>query len=150
MATVYVREIEIRYKARRRVLDSMDCPRTVALFMRPILCNLPVEEFYALYLNNKNECLGYRMVARGTVSECAIHPREIFVAAVQLMASSVILVHNHPSGAMTPSPEDRIATDRVRKAGTILGIELLDHVIIGTGYLSFREEGYFSAPAEND
>lgn len=100
------------------------------------------ETFVALYLDSQNKELGRETISLGSVNEALVHPREVFEPAVRLSAVSVIVVHNHPSGDPTPSQEDVNITRRLAKAGEMLGIELLDHIIVGRGkYVSFREEG---------
>ena len=80
----------------------------------------------------------------GTVNATLVSPRELFLEALKKNAVSIILLHNHPSGDPTPSQEDILLTQRVRKAGDLIGIELLDHIIIGDNrYISLREKGFF-------
>jgi len=97
------------------------------------------ENFYILMLNNKNFIIGQEKISMGTVDSSIIHPREIFKPAIKNSASRVILVHNHPSGDSSPSKEDREVTEEIVKAGEILGIQVLDHVIIGNSYWSWKE-----------
>ncbi len=79
----------------------------------------------------------------GTISEALVHPREVFREAIREAGSSIIIAHNHPSGVLTPSREDIHTTKRIKEAGEIIGIELLDHLIITeSSYLSLKEEGY--------
>ncbi len=93
-----------------------------------------------MLLNTKNRLLGEQIISKGTVNASAVSPREIFIQALHYHAVSIVLVHNHPSGDPTPSREDLAFTERVREAGAFLGVELLDHVIIGDRkYMSFRE-----------
>lgn len=100
------------------------------------------EVFHALYLDTKNHLVGADEVAVGTVNASLVHPREIYKAAILTNASSLVVVHNHPSGDPGPSPEDVEITTKIGEAGKLLGIELLDHVIIGeAGYFSLRESG---------
>ena len=81
-------------------------------------------------------------VARGTLDASLVHPREVFRAAITEAAASVIVIHNHPSGDPTPSPEDRAVTRQLVDAGRLVGIEVLDHVVVGEGrYVSFAEAG---------
>ena len=81
-------------------------------------------------------------VARGTLTACLVHPREVFGTAVHLRAAGIIAVHNHPSGDPTPSMEDNKITTRLKEAGKILGIKLLDHIIVGQeDYYSFADDG---------
>jgi DNA repair protein RadC len=90
-------------------------------------------------LNQKNEVLESPTVSVGTLSASLVHPREVFKPAVRASAASVILAHNHPSGNTEPSAEDREVTRRISEAARILGIEVLDHVILGDGYFSMKE-----------
>ena len=95
-------------------------------------------------LDTKNHLLGDEMIFKGTVNSSLANPREIFLSAVSYHAVGILLVHNHPSGDCTPSQADVDFTQRVKEAGELLGIPLLDHIIIGDcKYLSFREQGIF-------
>lgn len=81
-------------------------------------------------------------ISKGTVNASLITPRELFIEALQKNAVSIIILHNHPSGDPTPSREDMLTTKRILDAGALIGIDLLDHIIIGNNcYMSFREEG---------
>lgn len=101
------------------------------------------EHFLALALNTKNRLLRIVEVSVGSLSASIVHPRELFKDAVRLSASAIVVVHNHPSGDPTPSGADIQLTRRLVKAGDVLGIELLDHVVIGDGgtHVSLRESG---------
>ncbi len=104
--------------------------------------HLPVEQFRVLYLNTKNGVIAEETVSQGTLNAALVGPRELFRRAVRLMAATVILVHNHPSGDPSPSREDIVLTKDLVKAGGILGIAVADHLIIGKGrYVSFKEKG---------
>ena len=87
--------------------------------------------------------MGDREVSVGTLTASLVHPREVFRAAIRERAASIALVHNHPSGDPTPSPEDVALTARLRSAGDLLGIRVLDHIVIGSGgrYVSFLDTG---------
>ncbi len=101
----------------------------------------PVEMFLCILLDVKHRVLRDVLVSVGTLNGSLIHPREVFAPAVEERAAAVIVVHNHPSGDPCPSPEDREVTRRLRSAGGIVGIQVLDHVIIGScTFHSFREE----------
>lgn len=105
------------------------------------VADLPVEVFLVLLLDVKARLLRDVRVATGILDKSLIHPREVFAPAVEERAASVILLHNHPSGDPSPSAEDREVTRRLRAAGGIVGIPVLDHVIIGSrSYYGFREE----------
>jgi DNA repair protein RadC len=122
--------------------DRMTTPRDVYERMRLLMRDLPHEEFHVLLLNTQNQILRNVQVTRGTLDASLVHPREVFRAAIVESAASVVLVHNHPSGDPTPSAEDRAVTRQLRSAGQMVGIEVLDHVIVGEGrYVSFVEAG---------
>ncbi len=100
------------------------------------------EHFVVLYLNARNELLHRENVSVGTVNESLVHPREVFEPALKHLATQVVLAHNHPSGNSSPSPEDVKLTKRLVEAGKLLGIEVKDHVIIGSdGHTSIKEAG---------
>jgi DNA repair protein RadC len=88
------------------------------------------EQFRGLYLNNRQKLVADEIISIGTLTNAILHPREVFRPALTHHAVCLILVHNHPSGDPEPSPEDIEMTRRLQRAGQILGIELLDHVII--------------------
>lgn len=106
--------------------------------------DLKREVLKVLILNTKNIVTGSVDASVGTLSSSIVHPRDIFRDAIKRNAASIILVHNHPSGDPTPSGDDINSTRRVREAGRIIGIELLDHIIIGEGrFTSLKEKGFF-------
>jgi len=120
----------------------LDTPAMVADVMGPRLRLLDVEEFHVLLLNNSNVIIEDWTVSKGIVNQTIVHPREVFRRAVLRSAVSIILVHNHPSGAREASKEDIAITKQMIEAGTILNIKVLDHVIVcGDSYLSFSESG---------
>jgi DNA repair protein RadC len=122
--------------------ERVRCAADVYALMRLEMRDLPHEEFHVLLLNTQNEVIRHLQVTRGTLDASLVHPREVFRAAISEAAASVILVHNHPSGDPTPSAEDRAVTRQLRGAGSIIGIEVLDHVIIGERrYVSLAESG---------
>lgn len=99
------------------------------------------EYFYALYLDSKKNLIDKKLLFIGTINKSIVHPREIFKYAYLLSASSIICVHNHPSGDPIPSNEDIILTKNLKKIGDIQGIPIIDHIIIGNNYYSFFENG---------
>jgi DNA repair protein RadC len=123
-------------RGRTRFASSRD----VAEHFTPRLFNLPREVFLAVLLNARHELLREITVAVGCLTGSLVHPREVFQPAVRDSAAAVILVHNHPSGDPTPSPEDVQLTERLVEAGRILGIRVVDHVVVALGgYASLME-----------
>ena len=105
---------------------------------------LTKEQTKVLFFDTKNRLLGEKVVSVGCVNASIMSPRDIFLAALQESAVHIILLHNHPSGDPTPSKEDLMVTKRMKEAGNLIGISLLDHIIIGDNrYVSFKEEGLF-------
>ncbi len=100
-----------------------------------------VEHFIIIILDTKNNVRSVENISTGSLNSSICHPREIFKPAIKKSACSIILVHNHPSGECEPSHEDIILTNRLEEAGKILGVRVLDHIIIGDSYFSFKEEG---------
>ncbi len=116
-------------------------PADVNGLLRGQIANLDRENFVAVLLNSKNEVIEVSKVSVGTLSATLVHPREVFKPAIRASAASVILAHNHPSGKVEPSREDKEVTRRMADAAEIIGIEVLDHVILGDGYFSMKEHG---------
>jgi DNA repair protein RadC len=104
------------------------------------------ERFVVLLLDGRHRVMGQEMVSQGTLTASLVHPREVFRPALRACAASLVLVHNHPSGDPTPSAEDRDVTTRLSRAGEILGVRVVDHVVVAErGYCSLREEGLLEA-----
>jgi DNA repair protein RadC len=123
--------------------ERVQTPRDVYDRCAPALRDLVQEEFRVLLLNTQHAVLRELVITRGTIDGSLIHAREVFRPAIAESATSVILVHNHPSGDPEPSPDDRAITAQLAEAGRIMGIPILDHVIIGDGqYVSFVEKGF--------
>ncbi|MGA7826962.1 MAG: DNA repair protein RadC [Geobacteraceae bacterium] len=100
------------------------------------------EYFVVLLLDGKNRIIREVQISEGSLNQSIVHPREVFNPAVRDSAAAVILIHNHPSGDPTPSREDREITRRLKEAGELMGVTVLDHIIIGDGrYLSFTSQG---------
>lgn len=100
------------------------------------------ESFHVLLLDGRHRLITSEVVSVGTLTASLVHPREVFRSAIREAAAAVVLVHNHPSGDPTPSGEDRAVTERLRSAGELIGIEVVDHVIVAAGgHFSFREAG---------
>jgi DNA repair protein RadC len=122
----------------RPVISS---PADVERLLRGRIGNLDRENFVVVLLNTRNEVIETSTVSVGTLGASLVHPREVFKPAIRASAASVILAHNHPSGKVEPSREDHEVTRRLGEAAGILGIEVLDHVIVGDGYYSMKEHG---------
>lgn len=103
------------------------------------------EHFWALGLNTKNNVKYIELVSLGSLTASLVHPRELFRLAIVNGCAALIVCHNHPSGDTKPSQEDIILTRRIHQASEILGIQVLDHVIIGEGYFSFRDNGLMAS-----
>ena len=121
------------------VLNNWD--RLMA-YLNAVLARERVEHFRILFLDNRNRLLADEAQAKGTVNHTPVYPREVVKRALELHATAIILVHNHPSGDPTPSPDDVAMTQEIRQAARALSITLHDHVIVGNGrWLSLRQEG---------
>jgi DNA repair protein RadC len=129
----------------------LDAPGCVADYLREQNRSYEVEHFQAVLLNVRRKLIRVEIISQGLLDSILVHPREVFRAAIAANASALVLVHNHPSGDPTPSESDiRVTRDLVR-AGQLLKIEVLDHVILGRraaengkDYVSLRELGYFA------
>lgn len=117
-------------------------PESVAQYYMEDMRHMEQEQLYAMFLDTKQSLIKDMMISKGTVNASIASPREIFVEALKHRAVGVILAHNHPSGDPTPSRDDCLLTKRVEEAGSLIGIQLLDHVVIGDhSYCSFKKEG---------
>ena len=128
-------------KAEREIISFRD-PASVARAYQPILGHLMQESFYVILLNTKLERIKDFRITTGTLDASLVHPREVFNPAVKYKAKGIIVLHNHPSGQLTPSVADREITKRLVQSGKILDIPVYDHIIITyDGYFSFKENG---------
>jgi DNA repair protein RadC len=130
----------------------MDTPERVADLLREQNRVYTVENFQVALLNTRRRLIAVHHISHGTLDTILVHPREVFKSAIVANASAIVLVHNHPSGDPTPSEADIKVTRDLIRAGQLLKIEVLDHVILGRrtderprDYVSLRECGYFSA-----
>jgi DNA repair protein RadC len=135
---------------RREESPVLDNPATVVNFMRETTRLMNVESFQTLLLNTRKKLIRSVEVSQGLLDTLLVHPREVFRAAITANAAAIVLVHNHPSGDPTPSEADIKTTRDLIRAGQLLKIEVLDHIIIGHAtaerakdYSSLRELGYF-------
>lgn len=133
--------------ARRQVsevvkLDQITSSRDAYEILKPLLADLPKEEFWVLFLNRSNKVMVKDQVSSGGVNGTVADPRIIFKKALEHLASGIILAHNHPSGTLRPSREDDAMTKKLVEAGRMLEIPILDHLIITDGgYFSYADEG---------
>lgn len=138
--------IELGRRLSQKQVDAryiIRSPQDAATFLMPDMSSLQQEHFVVLFLNVKNQILHKQTIFIGSLNSSIVHPREIFREAVKRSAASIICAHNHPSGVPTPSPEDIDVTKRLQEAGFIIGIELIDHLIIGDHqFISLKEKGY--------
>ncbi len=118
-------------------------PEDGADFIMEEMRDLKQEHFICLFLNTKNQVLHRQTIFIGSLNASIVHPREVFKEAVKRSAASIICAHNHPSGDPTPSQEDIQVTRRLKECGKMIGIELLDHIVIGDRkFISLKEKGY--------
>lgn len=147
--TITLRELTIRYAAKTDITGQLiqvgarlSSPQAAATVFTAVLQDEPVEVFGLICLSTKRHVLAYHEVSRGTLSGTLAHPREVFQAALLANASAIIVAHNHPSGDVDPSSDDIQLTRRLVQAGTLLGVDVLDHLIVGAGrWYSFQQAG---------
>ncbi|NIA31670.1 MAG: DNA repair protein RadC [Actinobacteria bacterium] len=131
-----------KWRVQDRLQSSEDVYRIIHLRMR----DLGREEFRVLFLTARHEILAEKKLFEGSLMESVVSPREIILTAVQQSAASVVLLHNHPSGDPSPSPQDKNVTTKIVKACRYVDIQVLDHIIIGKdSYYSFADHGLLSA-----
>ena len=132
---------------------SMNCPDLVSIIRSPEdataigkgfmrIHENPEEYMYMICMNTKNRIIGVFEISHGNVNSSIVSPREIFQKALLANAVSIIVMHNHPSGDPKPSREDIEVTKRIVEAGKIVGVQVLDHIIVGDQYVSLKEKGY--------
>ncbi|MBE6063148.1 MAG: JAB domain-containing protein [Clostridium butyricum] len=139
MAELFKRFKTIRSRRKNICISS---PIDLIEYLNGEMSCLNQEVLKVILLNAKNCIIGIKDVFIGTLNNSIVHPREVFKAAINKSSASIIICHNHPSGDPTPSKEDINITLRIKECGNIIGIQLLDHIIIGNNkYISFKEEG---------
>lgn len=146
----------IRLKQIRAVYETLTIKEEVNSYLQPFtrytspeqvfdtfsfLRHETKEYFFAIHLDGKNRICCVDEVSVGSLNQSVVHPREVYKTALLSSAAAIILVHNHPTGDPAPSREDIEITRRLREAGEILGVKLLDHIIIGDSFLSFVGQG---------
>lgn len=134
MTNPYVYEYRIRRVRRSTAAEVsiIDGSNAAAAAFWPFVRGLAQETFLVALLDVRNKLLGIERVFTGTLTGVDVHPREIFRAAILAGAAAIVVAHNHPSGNTAPSVADRALTERLRKAGDLLGIPVLDHVILSS------------------
>jgi DNA repair protein RadC len=149
LGTAKIAQIKAAFELGKRLMGEpsdgkpvFSSSHSIYSYFAPRFKNLKKEFFIGVLLDAKNRLIRECKVSEGTLTNSLIHPREAFKEAVKESAASVIFVHNHPSGDPTPSRDDIVITERLKSAGDIIGISVLDHVIIGDGkYVSLKEKG---------
>ena len=135
-------EVETQPERSTQDLPSINTPHDVYDLLGKEMSALAQEQLRVLLLDRRNRVLGQRTVYQGNVFSSVVRAAEVFRAAVVESIPAVVVAHNHPSGAADPSPEDVRVTKDLAKAGKLLGIELLDHIVIGgKGFVSLKEKG---------
>jgi len=136
-------------------VESLDNPENVKNYLakklpESLIFRPDVENFIVVYLNTRKKAIGFEIVSTGTLDTILVHPREVFKSAIVMNAAGIVLAHNHPSGDPTPSEADIKVTRDLIRAGQLLKIEVVDHIILGKptperskDYASLRELGYF-------
>ena len=150
MGPVRTARLQAACELGRRLLEpagdlglKIRAPGDLACLLQRELGGLDREHFIGLYLDARHRVVAVRTVSVGTLNASLVHPREVFRPAVALQAAAVIVAHNHPSGCARPSGDDLELTRRLARCGGLLGIELLDHLIVGDGEMvSIREHGW--------
>lgn len=134
------------YKEKQSV--KLNNSNVIYEYFKDIFINEKQENFYSIYLDSKSKLITYRLLFKGTINKSVVHPREVFKYAFLESASSIIVIHNHPSGDSTPSKEDEQTTLSLIKAGSLIGIPIIDHIVFGNNnYFSFYE--YFNNKKNN-
>jgi DNA repair protein RadC len=140
-------ELGRRYQKPKLAGASFCSSGDVVSYYQPRMKDLKKEMFRCALLDTKNKIISDEVVSIGSLSASIVHPRETFKSAIRESAAAVIFIHNHPSGDIKPSQEDILLTRRLVQAGEVLGIQVLDHIIIGDGsHFSFRDNGLMQRP----
>lgn len=153
---ITTRPRSIKFKTIRAIYETLTIKEEIAAYFPPatrftspaqihdifgFLKYETKEHFITLHLDGKNRIICIDQVSTGSLNQSIVHPREVFKTALLSSAAAILLLHNHPSGSPEPSREDREITRRLKEAGELLGLKVLDHIICGDGYFSFVEMG---------
>lgn len=130
------------YYDKEMIKIKMNNAEKIYEYIKNDLIDKSQEYFYCFYLDSKKNLIDKKLLFIGTLNRSIVHPREIFKYAYLLSASSIVCIHNHPSGDPTPSSEDINLTKSLVEIGKMQGINVIDHIIIGNDYFSFYENGY--------
>ena len=144
-ATKILAVAELSKRISREKVDKtkITSPQSISALLLEEMRYLKKEVFKVVLLDTKNNVIAINDVSVGCLDSTVVHPREVFLEAIKNSSAAIILVHNHPSGEVEPSNEDKNITNRIVECGKIIGIRVLDHIIIGDGnFLSFKEHGY--------
>ncbi|HCB93737.1 MAG TPA: hypothetical protein DEP57_08035 [Selenomonas sp.] len=145
LAVFAVRELSKRLLQKKSTPRIIHGPEDAAAYVQEHLALEKKEHFCEILLNTKNHIIGWQVISVGSLTASVVHPREVFAPAVLHHAAAIIVAHNHPSGDPTPSREDIQVTQRLVKAGKIMDIQILDHIIIGDNrFVSMKEKGLVS------
>src|SRR3989338_5731057 len=139
MQLLAMSELGKRYNQEKNAIKKITCSEDVFKLFHARLRDKKQEHFYVLMLDTKNNIIGEQLISKGILDASIIHPREVFKPAIKNSASKIILVHNHPSGDASPSSEDLEITEKLIKSGEEIGIKVLDHIIIGEKFWSWKE-----------
>ena len=138
-------EVETQPERPRGHLPSINCPDDVRRLLGPEMAPLAQEQLRVLLINTRNEVVGQRVIYQGNVNSSMVRPAEVLRPAVIEAVPSIVIVHNHPAHDPTPSPQDAHLTRDLVSAAKLLGIELLDHIVIGgERFVSLKERGLMS------
>jgi DNA repair protein RadC len=137
----------VRERQMPSYVQQIRCSADAARLLWEYLDGVDREHFVVFFLDQKNKVIGIHTVSMGSLTASVVHPREVFKGAILSNAATLICGHNHPSGDTVPSQEDRLITTRLVSAGKLLGINVVDHIIIGSGgkYFSFADERLLDA-----
>ncbi len=125
-----------------RKVVAINSSNSVFEYMQPLIGDLSHEEFWVLLLNNSNKIIGKIQLSKGGLTATVVDVRLLFKQVIEQLATAIVLVHNHPSGQLVPSEADRHITEKIKRAGEVLDVKLLDHVIVTEhAYYSFADEG---------
>jgi len=139
MQILTVAELQKRINQSKKPVKKITCAEDVFNLFQDRLKDEKQENFYVLMLDTKNNIIGEQLISKGILDASILHPREVFKPAIKNSASKIILVHNHPSGDSSPSSEDLEITEKLIKSGEEIGIKVLDHIIIGEKFWSWKE-----------